>query len=431
MSVYGVVINLVLPSANGNFDVTDPLITSEPKLVMATLTDGAILGTEDPDIRNSWGAADGNVQHCVVVEAMDGGASADVERVQKGALAQRTPTTAAGADTVTLVTFLSNGVRLNLANFSGAGKRLTITVIGGSQVTAAEVLVADLTTGSGVGQTFPWLNTSLDVNLMFFQTAGTTEADGVGSFAIPCLGAGIKVDGSITQRNINVRIDQDGAASGNPGMTYRNDRVSGSMQASSDTVQWGAQWTDSSPGDFELTPSITTPNDEIVCIGVQLEDVNLDLQSITMPTSTGDFDVVSGFRSEIAIGAFSMLQAFNSAAFDSSSGVTCTSVVNRHGQMFSHALRNEDAAPTINCGSTVANSAIHCPWHSSSTIPAGASSTGGFSTGSNPVVFLKDRITYDFDAVNTGTRLAWVLQIGPKNIPLFRLRHEEDSFQGV
>jgi len=423
MSVYGIVINTTLPGSNGDFDLTDPLVTSTPKMVLVTLTDGTTLGLEDSDVKMSWGASDGNIQQCFSVQADDGGASANVERVQKSAVGQRKPTLDGSSDLVTFVTFLSNGVRLNLADAAGFSKRITVTLFGGDQLTSSEVLVADLTAASGVPQTFNWIDTSLDANVMLFLTAGTTAGDGVTSFGIGCLGVGIKVGGSITQRNLNFRVDQDGAASGNPGMTYRNDRVSGSMQASSDSVQWGANLTDIGVGDFELTPSISTPNDEIICIGLQFRDMNIGLESITMPTSVGIFDVTSfGFRPMFALGVFSMLPSFNSSDFSANAGIVSTSIVNDSGQMFSHAWRNEDAAPTINCGSTVAASAVHFPFHNSSTIASTASSTNGFTTGSNPVVFLSNGLRYNFDGVNTGTKMAWILALGPKNLPVFRRR---------
>jgi len=430
MSVYGAVINTTLPGANGDFDLTDTSVTSTPKMVIVTITDGTTLGVEDPDVKMSWGASDGNVQQCFVLNADDNIPSANVSRVQKAAVGQRIPVTGASSDTVTFVTFLPNGVRLNLANFSGTNKRITITLFGGDQLERAEILVADLTNGAGSPQTFSWLDSSLDANVMMFLTAGTTAGDGVTSFGIAALGMGIKVDGSITQRVINFRVDDDGAPSGDPGMTYRNDRVSGSISGGG--VQWGADLSDIGVGDFELTPSISTPNDEILCIGLQFKDVNIALVSVTLPTSTGEFDITTpGFRPQFVFGALSFLPSFNSSNFTGDAGVVCTSVVNDSGAMFSHAWRNEDAAPTINCGSTVTDSAIHYPFHNSSTIPAGESATTGFSTGSNVPVFLKNGIRYNFVSVNTGTRMAWFLFLGPKNLPVFRRRRKMSTYEGM
>ena len=416
MSVYGVIINTTLSGSNGDFDLTDPLVTSTPKMVLVTLTDGTTLGLEDSDIKMSWGASDGNIQQCFSVQADDGGASANVERVQKSAVGQRKPTLDGSSDLVTFVTFLSNGVRLNLADAAGFSKRITVTLFGGDQLEKAEVLVANLSNGAGSPQTFNWLDSSLDANVMLFLTAGTSASDGVTSAAVACLGVGIKVDGSITQRNLNFRVDVDGAASGNPGQTYSDNRVSGSLLLTN-AVQWEADLSNIGVGDFELTPMISTPNDEIMCIGLQFKDMNIGLESVTMPTSVGNFDVTSfAFRPMFALGIFSMLPSFNSAAFNADSGVVCTSIVNDSGAMFSHAWRNQDAAPTINCGSTVAASAIYCPFHNQSSISSTASSTNGFTTGSNPMVFLKDGLRYNFDGVNTGTKMGWIFAMGPKGV---------------
>lgn len=414
MAFFGAIDSALVPTTPTTFDLGNAPET--PKCGIGLFGDQATFGTENSDYKMSMGMTDAINDKCIVVNSANGVSPMQADRVQlDNAVCQRIPTGGGVSQTITHNSFLSDGWRLNLANPSATQKRFTGIMFGGSDLVNFEVGKVAFTNTPGAGeQTFSFADSSLNPNVMFFITAGTNVAGGVSDFALVCLGVAIKPEDTIIQRNINLRVDEDGATTSNPAATVRNDRVSGQATASTISIQWGAQLTKLIVGEFGLTPSIAAASgDEIIYLAMEITNQNIGLESITMPTGTGTFSVTSfGFQPSFSFSVFSMLQSFNTVVGDASSGVLSIGVGNESGDNICNAWRSADArTPSFN-GSVVENTFIYCPYEDQTFIAPGSNATNGFESDS--LTFIGDGWEVNMIAVNTGTRVAWSLAIGSK-----------------
>lgn len=422
---------VLFPTSDGDMNFTSSKITKAPKISMPFITDAQVNGVFDTAADLSIGQTDGNVQGCLSVRALNGGASADISRRQPDdEVLLRNPSEGAGHQKLTHRTFLSNGWGAN-ATLTGTFQKLVLALMfGGDNIVRHETIVISSTNSEDVPQTFNFLDSNLKANLLFFSTVGTSNGSGQTSFSPPSFGIAVRQpDGSFKQRNIVMRIDVDGAASGNPASMINTDRIA-SQILTSDTIQWEAELTAIGTGDFELTPREgSAGGDQILVTGMEIINHNLGLEDFTLPTSTGTYvNTDFGFKPFFVMNIHSMLTAFNALAVDSSAGVLGFSMFN-DTEKFCYAISNEDDAPTINCDSIVHNRVMHIPFHNG-TFGSGAGASNGIDSGTNNPIFTDLGYDIDLDIVNTTGRIGFGLGIGQNLTPILRRRHEV-NYQGV
>lgn len=421
----------LFPTSDGTMDFTSSRITKTTKIAMPFITDAEINGTFMADADLSIGGTNGSVQGCFSMRAVNGGASASISRRQpNNETLLRNPSEGAGHQKLTHNSFLSNGWRAN-ATLTGAFQKLPMAIMfAGDSIVRQEALIMAANTAVDVEQTFNFLDSNLLANVLFFTTVGTNEAAGQTSFGTPSFGIAVRQpDGSFKQRNMLMRVDVDGAASGNPAAIINTDRIASAI-LNNDAIQWELELSEINKGNIKFIPRVgSVSGDEILIIAMEIKGHHVGLEDFTLPTSTGVYQNTDfGFKPDWVFNVHSMLTAFDAGSTGSDAGVMAFSTFN-DTEKFCYSINNEDAAATINCDSVCHDRVMFFPFHNG-VVGSGASGTTGFDSATNNPTMTDLGYDITLDTVNTTGRVGFGLAIGQNIIPILR-RREEDSYQGV
>jgi len=399
------------PTGAGNVSFTSTENTQAPVGVMAFLGDGAINGTADAAIRLTNGFTDGTTDCGIASLSNFFTASGSVLRRQLDTeLLLRGPSEGAGTDKLAHNAFLSNGWQ-GVSSLNSADAKLVLAAMfGGTDVTVETGIMA-ATSAVNVEQTITLTNSSLNPNVIIWNTIGTTAAAGSGT-SIP-MGWGISYNNgsSIDQFCFNGRLNIEGAASANPISTLHSDRVLGSMNTTT-SIDWELECTDMSAGSIGVTPRVNNlSGDEINYIAIQFDNANISLDEVTLPTTASTYTDTVGFQPKFILQCLTMHDTMDSIENDDKAGVIAFSIFNSAGEEFCYSWAEEDASASMDNQSMCHDRPVYYAFDDG-TVGSGAGAGNGFDTGTNNPNFTSTGYSIDFDTVNSTARKGFRLAIG-------------------
>ncbi len=320
-----------------------------PVAALFVVGNGGVSQTPTDGARPSIGATDGTNHWVISVTDRHGQASSDLER--RAATDEVIMILTAGGGVLqeaNFDSFITDGVRINLAVTDGGLRAVTCYLVGGTDVTAA--------VGSGpLGDSSATVTftPNLEMNALIMGTTLDLIDDVADVSGVIEVGFGTW-DGSTVLQNSYHWTGIDNQASGDPRSKVRNDKIfsrAGTQFATLENI---------TSTQFDMTSSA----DDNTGMGIGWLAINLGSKGEawtgveTMPTSTGNH-VISGVGFKPSFGMFcaTMIDTLTTQQIDDTAGAFAISGFNVNEE-FCHSWANEDASATTDTQSVTRDVAI-------------------------------------------------------------------------
>lgn len=324
-------------------------------------TDGS---TSDAEYRYSLGFSDFTNHRSISGQTEDASANEDANHARSATLAYRLLDVAGSAVGSGTASAITDGVRLTNGDAFTAAAFVTVTLIGGADVSA---LVGTVTANATENLTTV-VTTSIDQDIVFFvgnMTNSTSiQSNVIGSYGVATTGR--EAGQSIANKSLSWSVDQNGSVGDPFGHVNSNRCLSlSNPSGSAGSISWGIELTAADATTFTVTSRDGAPGSgqDSYYLAIALDPTGTRLKSaigsIDSPVASGNWSKGSiGFKPQYVELGITQVIAEDTSYGNGTVGSIGWSSVGVTAEA-AHSVYDEDGSATINANNCFRSQAIY------------------------------------------------------------------------